>query len=60
MGDEAQINQIILNLCTNAAHAMEAEGGKMTIGIDAITLDDGKSRERLKSSAWKIRQTQCQ
>ncbi len=31
MGDETQIHQIILNLCTNAAHAMEAEGGKMTI-----------------------------
>ena len=39
MGDETQINQIILNLCTNAAHAMENEDGKLTIGIDAITLD---------------------
>jgi PAS domain S-box-containing protein len=43
MGDESQIHQVILNLCTNAAHAMEAEGGKMTIGIDAITLDNGKA-----------------
>lgn len=43
MGDESQIYQVILNLCTNAAHAMEAQGGKMTIGIEAITLDNGKT-----------------
>ena len=43
MGDEVQIHQIILNLCTNAAHAMEAKGGKLTIGVDAVTLGDGKS-----------------
>jgi len=43
MGDESQIYQVILNLCTNAAHAMEAQGGKMTIGMDAITLDNGKA-----------------
>lgn len=43
MGDETQICQIILNLCTNAAYAMEAEGGKMTISIDAITIGDGKA-----------------
>ncbi len=43
MGDETQINQIILNLCTNAAHAMENEDGKLTIGIDTITLD-GKAK----------------
>jgi two-component system, cell cycle sensor histidine kinase and response regulator CckA len=39
MGDETQINQIILNLCTNAAQVMINEDGKLTIGIDAITLD---------------------
>ena len=43
MGDESQICQIFLNLCTNAAYAMEAEGGKMTISIDATTLGDGKT-----------------
>ena len=43
MGDEAQINQIFLNLCTNAVHAMEDEGGKMTISIDTVTLDNAKA-----------------
>ena len=36
--DPTQIQQVILNLTTNAAHAM-AEGGVMTIGLDRITLD---------------------
>jgi len=43
MGDEVQIHQIILNLCTNAAHAMEAKGGKLTVGVDAVTLGNGKT-----------------
>jgi two-component system, cell cycle sensor histidine kinase and response regulator CckA len=43
MGDETQIHQIILNLCTNAAHAMANEGGKLTIGVESITLD-GKAK----------------
>ena len=43
MGDEVQIHQIILNLCTNAAHAMEANGGKLTLGVDTVTLGDGKT-----------------
>ena len=27
MGDPTQIHQIIMNLCTNSAHAMEEDGG---------------------------------
>jgi PAS domain S-box-containing protein len=38
MGDEVQVHQIVLNLCTNAAHAMEEKGGKLTIGVDAVIL----------------------
>ncbi|MBT8341874.1 MAG: response regulator [Desulfatitalea sp.] len=43
LGDEAQIHQVILNLCTNAAHSMEITGGTMTIGIDAVTLENGRA-----------------
>jgi signal transduction histidine kinase len=39
MGDETQIHQIILNLCANAGHAMETQGGKLTIRVDAFTLN---------------------
>jgi len=39
LADSTQINQVMINLCTNAAHAMEDTGGVMTIGIQNIYLD---------------------
>jgi PAS domain S-box-containing protein len=47
MGNESQINQVVMNLCTNAGHAMEAEGGKLTISIDDIVLDHAKADHSL-------------
>ncbi|SLM32925.1 putative Histidine kinase [Desulfamplus magnetovallimortis] len=35
-GDATQIQQVILNLCTNAAHAMEKNGGTLTIELHEI------------------------
>ena len=32
--DPTQIHQIIMNLCTNAAHAMEGKGGILTVTIE--------------------------
>lgn len=37
--DSTQINQVMINLFTNAAHAMEDTGGVITIGIENIYLD---------------------
>jgi len=37
--DSSQINQVMINLFTNAAHAMEDTGGVITIGIENICLD---------------------
>jgi PAS domain S-box-containing protein len=34
LADPTQIHQIIVNLCTNAGHAMRATGGVLTIGLD--------------------------
>ena len=34
LGDATQIHQVIMNLCTNAAHAMRASGGRLRILID--------------------------
>lgn len=38
LGDETQIHQIILNLCSNAAQAMSDHGGTLTIKLDQGSL----------------------
>jgi len=40
LGDPTQINQIMINLCTNAAHAMAKEGGVLEIGLHSVALDE--------------------
>ncbi|NTW52087.1 MAG: PAS domain S-box protein [Chlorobiaceae bacterium] len=40
--DPSQIHQVIVNLCTNAFHAMEASGG--TLGIDIREIEPEKSK----------------
>ncbi len=39
MGDATQVHQIMINLCTNAAHAMEAQGGLLKVNLSRVTLD---------------------
>lgn len=41
MGNHAQMHQIFMNLFTNAAHAMEKEGGKMYLRMEDVYLDAG-------------------
>jgi PAS domain S-box-containing protein len=43
MADPSQVHQVILNLCTNAYHAMEANGGLLTISLAPILLDETTS-----------------
>ncbi|WP_034641360.1 hybrid sensor histidine kinase/response regulator [Desulfovibrio inopinatus] len=40
VADPIQIQQIIMNLCTNAAFAMRKSGGKLNISVDNIALGD--------------------
>lgn len=40
LGNNTQINQLIINLCSNAADAMLPIGGRLTIEMDNITLDE--------------------
>ena len=37
--DSTQIHQILINMCTNAAHAMDENGGTLTISLSEIELD---------------------
>jgi len=39
LADPTQFHQIIMNLCTNAHHAMKENGGVLTIGLDNIDKD---------------------
>lgn len=42
MADATQIHQVLMNLCTNAAHAMRGRSGLLRIGLDKVTI---KSRQ---------------
>jgi two-component system, cell cycle sensor histidine kinase and response regulator CckA len=37
-GDYTQIHQIIMNLCTNAAHAMDKKGGELEVTLDNFQI----------------------
>jgi PAS domain S-box-containing protein len=39
VADPTQIHQVVMNLCTNAAHAMRAQGGEIVVGIADAQLD---------------------
>jgi PAS domain S-box-containing protein len=39
LADPTQIHQIIMNLCTNAFHAMEESGGTLSLTLERHTLD---------------------
>ena len=45
LADPSQIHQLLLNLCTNAAHAMEASGGILEVRTQVISLDDENINE---------------
>ncbi|MCL1980564.1 MAG: ATP-binding protein [Proteobacteria bacterium] len=39
MADPVQIHQVVVNLCTNAGHAMEKEGGTLSVVVERIGLE---------------------
>jgi len=46
MADPAQINQIVMNLTTNAFQALRDTGGRMEIHLDAVELDPSAAELR--------------
>ena len=44
LGDPTQLHQVLLNLCTNAAHAMREKGGILEIRLAATDLDTETAR----------------
>jgi PAS domain S-box-containing protein len=45
LGDAAQVHQIIMNLCVNSGHAMEASGGVLSISLTDRVLDSDFTRQ---------------
>ncbi len=43
MADSTQIHQVIMNLCTNAYHAMRDTGGTLTIDLNEVNFSDFKN-----------------
>ena len=39
MGDPTQVHQVFMNLCTNAAYAMEDQGGVLEVGLIDVAVD---------------------
>lgn len=52
--DPTQINQVLLNLCTNAYHAMEKTGGTLTVSLTEkfFSLDDIPNETNCKSGSY--------
>ncbi len=36
LADPTQLHQVLMNLCTNSAHAMRAHGGKLCVGLSEV------------------------
>ncbi|MEJ2153824.1 MAG: PAS domain S-box protein [Desulfobacteraceae bacterium] len=46
LADSTQIHQIVMNLCTNAAHAMREKGGLLQLSLTDIIIDTENPRQR--------------
>ncbi|MEJ2659811.1 MAG: PAS domain S-box protein, partial [Desulfobacteraceae bacterium] len=46
LADPTQIHQIVMNLCTNAAHAMRENGGRLEVLLTDIRIDHEADRKR--------------
>lgn len=44
--DSTQIHQVVMNLCTNAAHAMGGAAGRLGIALEKVTLDGAQARAK--------------
>jgi signal transduction histidine kinase/CheY-like chemotaxis protein len=53
LGDPTQLHQVVMNLCTNAIHAMQ-EGGVLTVALDAVEVREHRlvSHGTLRPAAY--------
>lgn len=43
LGDQTQVEQVLMNLCTNAAHAMREKGGRIDIELSDFTISPSEA-----------------
>jgi PAS domain S-box-containing protein len=41
VADQTQVHQVLMNLCTNASHAMDEQGGELTVTLERVSIDGG-------------------
>ncbi len=46
-GDPTQIHQVVMNLCTNAYHAMQQEGGALSVTLKTATVNGSEAGKPL-------------
>jgi two-component system cell cycle sensor histidine kinase/response regulator CckA len=46
LADPSQVHQVVMNLGTNAAHAMRERGGELSLQVDLAMVDEELSRRR--------------
>jgi signal transduction histidine kinase/ActR/RegA family two-component response regulator len=47
LADPTQVQQVVLNLGTNAAHAMEGQPGRIDILVESVALDEASAQSNL-------------
>ncbi len=54
MADATQIHQLLMNLCTNAHHAMRERGGFLDIGLEVLDAEDicANPREEMRQGPY--------
>jgi CheY-like chemotaxis protein len=45
LADPTQVHQILMNLCTNAAHAMKEKGGILEVALDELHIDSSSNEQ---------------
>ena len=51
--DPTQFHQVVMNLATNASHAMERDGGVLAVRLETVLLEGGDAvREHLEPGAY--------
>lgn len=53
--DPSRIHQVLMNLCTNAAHAMQEKGGTLRVELDKVEQCDGILGDKSEKNCLRLR-----